>query len=157
MRNTVTKKGGSFNKVFADVDGLFNDGGNIIGALPLVGVSAGDGYRVLIKGPKHLQRKFCDLTPTATENGAYLCGESSFALVAGNNNVNFTNVPLLVGDLTPQDGLLNAFDIAQMKLNLLVNTGQALAIADVNYDGAVNSTDFSLLIQSMQLKYDEEQ
>lgn len=157
VRVTVAKTDGSFSQVFSKVQITPTDVGVWSGTVALTSVPAGTGYRILVKGPKHLQRKFCDLVPVPTENGAYICGTNTVTLVAGTNEADFTKVPLLVGDLPPQDGLLNAFDAAQMRVNLLTVGQSAIDAADLNYDGVVNSTDYSLLIQSMQLKYDEEQ
>lgn len=100
---------------------------------------AGQIYWVTVKGEKHLQRFFGNLT----------LGED-YTLEA-------TGKPLIPGDIPPQDGVANNNDI-----NLIFSAiGQAnqkikeFNLADLNYDGVINSLDSSLFIQALQIKYDE--
>ncbi len=158
VRIKVVTTAGQEIKVFNGVD-LNAAGTNIFtGEAGLVGVAPGNNYRILIKGPKHLQKKFCHLAPDVNDGSTYNCsGTTAITLNAGANPSDYSNIPLLVGDLPPQDGVLNAKDAATMRKCLQQSSQECIDAADLNYDGVVNATDFSLLLQSMQLKYDEEQ
>ncbi len=136
----VTIKGSplSQTKVFndvvltADTYGIFN------GSLTLTDVPAGNNYTLGIKGPQHLQRSFTDVN-----------------LQLGKNTLNLSNTLLFVGDFPLQDGVLNQQDVQFLKSRVPVQ--QENQAADVNCDGTVNANDYSLLIESMQIKYDDEE
>lgn len=157
VRVTVAKADASFLQVFNDVEVTASIDGIWSAALPLTGVTQGSGYYIRVKGPKHVQQRYCHLVPAVAAVGAaYVCGTSTITLNAGVNTADFTAVSLLVGDLPPQDSVLNSRDTADMRLYQLKTDQPALDAADVNYDTVVNSVDYSLLIQSMQVKYDED-
>ncbi len=117
---------------------------------------AGDGYKVLVKGPKHLQKRICDATPTETYGGTYRCGEEGrISLQGGNNALDFSRIVQLVGDLPQQDGIVDAYDIALIRTNLGSTDANTVTSADLNYDGVVDTQDYSLLIAALSIKYDE--
>lgn len=128
---------------------------------------AGAGYRVYVKGPKHLRRELCSTNGADSNNkqnpDIYRCkvGES-LNLSLGNNDLDFSKVIIFAGDLKvngTQDGIINAADIAYMyNLPLFGNSAtptDVQAIADLNLDGRVDANDIALLISSMGVRYDD--
>ncbi|MCR4326149.1 MAG: dockerin type I domain-containing protein [Candidatus Roizmanbacteria bacterium] len=136
----VTIKGSSLSqpKVLNDIVVTANNQGIYTGSFSLTDIQAGNNYTMAIKGPQHLQRVF---------TGA------NFQL--GENTANLTTTPLFVGDFPLQDGVLNQQDVQFLKSRVL--SSQENQAADVNCDGVVNGNDYSLLIESMKIKYDDEQ
>lgn len=117
---------------------------------------AGAGYKVLVKGPKHIQKRICVSNPTETYGGTYRCSDQGFiALQNGQNNLDFSKILQLVGDLPNQDGVIDSYDIAYLRTNLGSSDPQVLSIADLNLDGIVDTQDYALLIASLTIKYDE--
>lgn len=120
-------------------------------------VPAGNNYRIIVKGPKHVAKRYCENNPTVSAvEGSYTCAGKSINLVDGQNSLDFSALPLLAGDLPPQDKVLNAFDAARL-IGCLGKTEAECAGSDLNYDGTINATDNSILYASMKLKYDDEQ
>lgn len=118
-------------------------------------------YRIYIKGPKHLQKKICDNVPSETASGTYRCSVGQISLHDGENNFDFSKIILLVGDIpeqgtTGQNGVVDAFDVSFVRNNLGSKDEKVLAVADLNLDGIVDSQDFSLILASLSIKYDEE-
>jgi hypothetical protein len=132
---------------------------------------AGAGYRVYVKGAKHLQRELCTTSGSDSNNqqnpDVYRCkaGES-LTLAQGNNELDFSKVIIFSGDLkigSGQDGIIKATDIAYI-LNILGTVGSdndrstdpsVLAIADLNLDGKVTIADFALMVSSLGVRYDD--
>lgn len=119
------------------------------------GLPAGSGYSILIKGPRHLQRKICNLSPSESVLGLYQCRGEGLTLNAGIDELNFTGITLLAGDLD-QNGVANAADIARILTNLGSTDSNILRVADVNLDGVINTQDFSLVVDALSVKVDEE-
>lgn len=123
-------------------------------------VPTGSTYIVYIKGPKHLQKKMCDSISTETTPGTYRCSTGKIALNTGTNNLNFSGIRQLVGDLPEQgtegqNGIVDSFDLSFIRQNLGSKETNVLAIGDLNYDGIIDSQDFSLVIASLNVKVDE--
>ncbi len=153
----VTLSGGGLNSDIAktadftsDSNGLFS-GSVIFENVPLRG-----GYKVLIKGPMHVQKKVCKSTPTETSGGFYTCATGQITLTSGINNLDFSGIEFLVGDIPEQDGVVDSYDISFIRQNLGSKEAKILAKGDVNLDGIVDSQDYSLLIASLSVKTDEE-
>lgn len=118
---------------------------------------AGGGYKVTVKGPQHLQKKICVMTPVETSMGTYRCGDQgSITFVDGDNNLDYSQILLLTGDLPEQDGVVDAYDISYLRQSLLSSDPRAVSIADLNKDGIVDTQDYSLLIAALSVKYDDE-
>ena len=66
-------------------------------------VTSGSNYYLLVKGPKHLQVRFCQNSGQARP-----CTKGNITLNNGENILDFTGYPLPGGDLPPQDGVVNA-------------------------------------------------
>ncbi|OGK21534.1 hypothetical protein A3C23_04830 [Candidatus Roizmanbacteria bacterium RIFCSPHIGHO2_02_FULL_37_13b] len=120
------------------------------------GVPAGSGYKVLCKGPKHLQKKICDAKPIETYPGTYSCDHGQITLKSGENNFDFSGIYMLVGDLPPQNGLVNAYDLSLI-INLLDRSdAESVRVADLNLDNNVGAMDQSLVISALSHKLDEQ-
>lgn len=122
-------------------------------------VPAAGGYRILIKGLKHLQRKVCDPSPTEAIPATYSCGDGAITLVAGSNSFDFTSIVLVGGDLPlsgGQSGIVDSEDLAFIHQNLGSKDAGVLAVGDLNLDGIVDSQDFSLVIAGLSVKSDEQ-
>lgn len=119
----------------------------------------GETYKILIKGGKHLQKKVCDKTPTELRPAIYSCGDGNMALVTGENNLDFTGIRLIAGDLPldgDQDGLVDSEDLTFIRQNLGSKDDDVLEVADLNLDDIVDSQDFSLVIAGLSVKTDEQ-
>jgi hypothetical protein len=111
-------------------------------------------YKILVKGPQHIQKKICDALPTETSAGTYKCSDGNISLVVGDNNLNFSGIVLLSGDLD-QNGIVDSVDFGLVKNNLGKTDATALAKADINRDGRVDTQDYSLIISALSIKSDE--
>lgn len=119
----------------------------------------GDGYMLYVKGPKHLQKKVCDNAATEGSGGTYHCGDGKINLKAGDNALDFSKILMLVGDLPEngtQNGIIDSYDTSYVRQHLQSTKTDELAIGDVNYDGVIDGQDFSLVLASLSIKYDEE-
>lgn len=113
-------------------------------------------YTAYVKGPFHIQKKVCVATPTETAGGTYKCANGSITLSAGDNNLDFSGIVMLAGDLPVQDGTVNAYDTSLVRNNLGKSDEDAVSKADVNRDGKVDTQDYSLIISALSVKNDEE-
>jgi len=120
--------------------------------------AAGSGYTIYIKGPKHIQKKICDASPTeaAGAEGSYRCSAGSLTIADGEQTFNFSKIMLLAGDLPVQDGVVNSYDISLVRNNLGKTDADVLAKADINLDGRINTQDYSLIIFTLSMRTDEE-
>ena len=117
---------------------------------------AGTGYTLYVKGPRHLQKKICVNTPTETAIGTYRCSNGIIILSATENTFDLSKIMLLVGDLPKQDGVVDSYDTSYIRQSLGSILIKDLDTADVNRDGIVDTQDMSLVIQALNVKYDEE-
>lgn len=122
-------------------------------------VPPGGTYKVFIKGPKHLQKQICDASPTESAGGTYHCGEGKIIIAAGDNTFDFSKILMMVGDLPEkgvQNGIIDAYDTSYVRQHLQSTKTDELKIGDLNFDGIIDSQDFSLMLASLSIKYDEE-
>lgn len=136
------------------------------GTVPLGQMEPSTAYSILVKGPKHIQRKFCTTNPTEDAEGGYpyrCLGAGTIQLAAGTNTLDFSGVLLQAGDLpgsNGQDGVVNAHDVS-LVLNMIRNglsTDPAdLAVADMDLNGVVNAKDRSYIIETLEEKYGDEE
>lgn len=120
---------------------------------------AAGSYRLLVKGPKHIQKKICHPNPTEPPGGpgTYTCGDTAQINISnGVNNLDLSGIYLLVGDLPNQDGVVNSYDLALVRNNLGKTDAEALRLADLNLDGRVNTQDYSLIMAALAIRADEE-
>lgn len=117
----------------------------------------GRDFYLLVKGPKHMQKKICEFTPKETSPGTYRCNLGALTLNDGANaTVDMSGMILLVGDLPDQDGIVDSYDIALVRQNLGKNNVEALVSSDMNLDGRVDTQDYSLMISALSVRRDEE-
>ena len=123
-------------------------------------VIAGQNYYLLVKGPKHIQKKICDNTPSETTAGSYRCQEGQrIILSAGQNNLDFSKIYLLGGDLPVnglQDGVIDSLDTSYIRNNLGKTDSDVISVADINLDGRIDTQDWSTVIYALSVKTDEE-
>jgi len=113
-------------------------------------IDPGSNYKILIKGPLHLQKKYCDNTPTEGSIGTYRCSEEQVVLNKGMNYLDYTGVVQLAGDVD-QNGVINSIDISKIRDNI----GQYDATVDLNSDGIVNAIDDALIIYTLTNRSDK--
>lgn len=113
-------------------------------------------YYLLVKGPRHIQKKICETAPSESKPGTYHCNAGTIALKAGENTFDFSQVTLLVGDLPMQDGVVDSYDFSYIRQTLGSRDTDQLRVADLNRDGIIDTQDISLVLQSLAVKYDEE-
>jgi hypothetical protein len=122
-------------------------------------VTPGNNYYLLVKGPKHIQKRICTNSPSETSPGSYRCFSGQIQLQSGVNNLDFSKVYLLAGDMPVsggQDGVVDSLDTSYIRNNLGKTDSGVLAIADLNLDGKVDTQDWSLVIAALSVRADEE-
>ncbi len=153
VKIAVVSDNGNQQSIVADFTS--SDNGLWYGKVNLfVDLSGNPSFKVLVKGPKHLQKRICDLQPQEIAAGYYQCNQGKIKLHNGSNQLNFSQIYLLAGDLPEQDGVVNAADVSLIRnsLGLTVNTDHP---ADVNLDGKIDTQDYSLVIQTLMVRFDE--
>lgn len=139
----------------ADVDNFTaNDNGIWSGEATFTGVLPAHRYTLLVKGAYHIQKKVCVEKPDETSPGTYHCIKGNISLTA-NNEIDLSGILLMTGDLPVQDGVVNAYDTSLIRNNLGKSDDAAVAKADVNRDGIVDTQDWSLVIASLSIRSDE--
>ena len=109
---------------------------------------------IYIKGPQHLQKKICDASPTEQNPGLYRCEVAKIELTEGENNFDFSNITLFVGDIN-QDGVLDSVDLGLILNNLGKKDVESLKKYDLNRNGVINTQDYSLILYALSIKSDE--
>src|SRR3989344_4468191 len=118
---------------------------------------AGPGYTIILKGEKHVARKFCKQTGQIEP----CVGNESITLPSGTltSVFDFSGLPLDPGDLPPQDGKADMadFDIIKSLLTKPCSalTAQEKATADLNYNGCIDIADVFLMRKTLETRYDE--
>lgn len=117
----------------------------------------GKGFKLFVKGPKHIQKRICANTPSESFPGTYNCENGQIELVGGMgiNDLDFSGIYMLVGDLPQQDGIVNSYDISLVRNNIGSSDRAVLALADLNLDGIVDTQDYSLVIAALSVRSDE--
>lgn len=148
---------GALDKSFTDINVIAGSAGIYSGGVTLNGVTAGSGYKIFIKGPKHLAKKFC------SDNQDSRCpGEGNITLVAGENNFDFSKEVLEAGDVPDpnnggrQNGVVNSVDYSLIQNRMGKGSPADLAVADLNFDDAVNSSDVVLARNTLETKYEDD-
>jgi len=150
--NTDYKTG----KLTADNDGTWT------GSVAFSNIPTGPGtkYTIFVKAGKHIQKRICSFAPSGSKGGTYNCSDSAIPLSKGVNNLDFSGILLLVGDLPSssgvQNGVIDSYDISYVLNHLGSQEEDQLAIGDLNFDGVIDTQDRSLIIQSLNIKYDDE-
>jgi hypothetical protein len=158
MSVVVKLAGGSLNSPqVASPKVLIADGNGTFKGTVGFNATAGSGHHLLIKGPRHLQKRVCASNPTESAPGSYHCTGGAITLALGGNPLNLSGIRLLVGDLpiTTQDGVVDSKDAVYIRNNLGKTDADIRAAADLNQDGIVDSQDYSLVVASLH-QVDEE-
>ena len=150
----IAKRG--FHKVFDNVPITFDNQGRGQVHLIAQGVVPGGNYAIIVKGPKHLARKFCVNNPEARCSAG-----GQLTLRQGTNSFDFSNLPLLAGDIPnangQQDGVVDSQDFSLLIASLQANAAADLRHrADLNFDGINNGADIQLFLNTMSKKYDDD-
>ncbi len=124
------------------------------GQVNFTNVNTARKLRIFIKGPKHLQKRICSLTPQETYLGSYSCSDG-FQVNHDEVILDAKGIVLLAGDID-QDGIISAYDTAYVRNNLGKKDKDVLSKADFNLDGIVDTQDYSLLIAALSVKSDEQ-
>jgi len=153
----IVKKEGMLVKSFTDVSVSADEDGLYSGSATLTDVPAGDGYAILVKGPKHLAKKFCVNRPTAR-----CVGNGSITLTTGVNTYDFSTQDLPAGDLPnpannmQQDGVVNSVDYSLWHSRIYREDTDSLVVADLDFNGIVNSADWGLMRITLETRYEED-
>lgn len=139
--------GGPITPVEQTAEFKANEKGIWNGTLVYSGVQPGSCNKIFCKGPKQMQKRVCNNVPTETFPGSYNpnCDKERIILTNGENNLDFTGIYMLVGDLPAQDGIANSADMARVIKFFDQSTPEAIKAADLNGDGAVNAYDYSYM------------
>jgi hypothetical protein len=146
--------------------------------VPFRQLNATDTYKVYIKGPKHLQKKVCDNNPTEARDGGYVCSDGNITIDATTEELDFTGIYLLAGDLpygggnaydtesdgmtaAGQDRIVDSVDITFLRAALKRSQEerkelQLNKIGDLSLDAIVDAQDYQLAIYSLGFKYDDQ-
>ena len=143
----VVKGNGMVNR-YEEVAVEFDEQAIGTGNLELVGVEPGDGYAILIKGPVHLARRYCE--DDQTEH-CWL-GEEDITLDAGGNSFDWTGLRLEPGDID-QNGVVNSADFTTLKQAFMI---QGDIPEDINFNGIVNGQDVTFFLGTLSTKYEDE-
>jgi len=135
----------------ADGSGLWN------GVMEIKDVPISQKFAILIKGPKHLSRKICEASPRENVPGTYKCESGGdIELKAGGNNLDFSQLVVLAGDIPTQNQVVDSADIIFIRQNFGNTSPSALSRGDLNLDGIIDTQDYSLVMAALGFKYDEE-
>ncbi|MBU2591999.1 hypothetical protein KKD61_00890, partial [Patescibacteria group bacterium] len=130
----VAVRSGGYWEVFDNVVISFDQNAVGSGSVEVQKAVRGAKYAVLIKGPIHLAKRFCQ------DNQAGHCwlGEENISLVEGDNNFNWVGAELEPGDLNI-DGVVDSIDFSLLK-SAIGKQGSGVW-EDVNYNGRVDTQD----------------
>lgn len=122
-----------------------NPDGTFSGRIAFPDFRDGTNFSLMIKVDKYLLRRICDAAPTEQNPSGYTCTDPNLTIRQGQNTFDFSGVSLLPGDLGLIDGLLNSYDLSIVKNNMSQNSNESIALADLNYDGIVDTKDFEII------------
>lgn len=125
------------------------------GELSAQNVPIDNKFFILLKGPKHLMKKICDNEPVESVEGNYNCTEAKITLKSGAQDMNFSKVIILAGDIPVQDGIIDSVDAVYIRNNFGISNSAVVTRGDLNYDGIVHAQDMVLLLKALEFKYDE--
>ncbi|MFO0704105.1 MAG: hypothetical protein U0525_05285 [Patescibacteria group bacterium] len=120
-------------------------------------VPEGGAYKILVKGPKHLTKRFCS---TNVSGGySYFCGANAgnITLQKGTTSYDFSGALLIAGDLPngSQDGVVDSSDLAFVRDNLGIKDPIYLKVGDTNLDGIIDTQDYTMIVENLINNEDE--
>jgi hypothetical protein len=151
MNIKVKIAGGSLTTPLEKTISITSDNNSIWSGTLGVNINPGNNYSIFIKGPKHLAKKICVNNPTETDLGTYNCSTGAISLQNGNNTLDFSKIILLAGDIGTQDGLINQDDLSSMRTLIGKKDTASVQKADVNFDGIVDTQDWSLIMATLKI------
>lgn len=157
MKVSVVPPNGSKFETSEVADFVAHESGVWSGSVKIPPLTAygGKGFKLFVKGPKHIQKRICIDTPQESFPGTYHCENGQIELQPGTNDLDFSGIYLLVGDLPQQDGVVNSYDVSLVRNNIGSKEPAILALADLNLDGIVDTQDYSLVIAALSVRSDE--
>lgn len=131
-----------YSKVIDDVEFAYQQDKTFRGAVPLDATfDYAKPYAIFVKPVNYLGKLFC----SETVSGA-ACTSPQFILSSSGSAVNLGATMILAGDIKPGDGKVDAGDMSR----IIAGLGKAGdGTADLNGDGVVDSTDYSLAFYSL--------
>jgi hypothetical protein len=121
-------------------------------------ITPGSSYYFLVKGPKHLQVRYCQASGQTRP-----CTEGNINLVAGNNNLDFTGYALPAGDLpivttNGQDGVVDARDAVFLNNCFRddPDSEDCISRADLDLDGKLGGADVGLMNNTIITRWEDE-
>ncbi|MCD6225835.1 hypothetical protein J7J95_02010 [bacterium] len=147
-------KGGE-KKVFPNVVVKSDEKGVLTGELTLKEVVPGEGYTVVIKGPRHLAGRFC------VDGQTQRCSsEGKITISSGENRYDFSGYSLLPGDIPDetgkQDGVVDVKDFYRLKRALTSSDEKLKENSDLDFNGVVSGRDVVLFLQTLAERYYDE-
>ncbi|MEI6327458.1 MAG: glycine-rich domain-containing protein [Candidatus Roizmanbacteria bacterium] len=128
-------------------------------------IKPGKGYKLVVKGSKHLAKRICEPEPNKSKSkpdNAYVCSKDNMGIFDFRNGLNgpydFTKVYLPAGDLfiTRQDGVIDSTDLTYIRKNLGTQDPELLRIGDLNMDGQIDTQDYLMTISNVVNNLDED-
>lgn len=158
----TVKKGASTVAVAATSVNFTVDPAGIWTGSLTANMGSGTDYMILVKGPMHIQKKVCVVSPSETIGGTYSCAGGAITITSGTtNDLDFSKILFMAGDLplsqtNGQDSVADAIDIGYIVNNLGKNDASISAVADLNRNAGVDMTDFGLIKYALSVASDEE-
>lgn len=125
-------------------------------------ITGGNNYYLLIKGPKHLQTRYCS---ASGQNRPCEITLANIPFIEGEtvNTLDFTGYPLLPGDLPTQNGVVDSRDgtilrnCAQEYLDAADKTKvTCVAQTDLNFDGLTSGLDQNIMNDTIYTRWDDQ-
>lgn len=101
-------------------------------------------YALFVKPEKYLGKIFC-----TNELSGIDCKTPQFLFKQDNNIIDLTNTTFMAGDLPPQDGKVDSYDLTKI-INNLGKIGASYTNTDINQDFVTNAVDYTLALWSLK-------
>jgi hypothetical protein len=129
--------------------------GTYIGDKVFEGIDISKKYSLAVKGAKHLNKVVCQNNPSESFPGGYQCSASNIQFVTGDNDIDFSGIYLLAGDIPQQNGIVDSVDISFIRQNFGNTSPDNLRRGDLNFDGIIDTQDYVLIMTALAFKFDE--
>ncbi len=139
----------NYLKTFNGVPVVFDDQAIGRGSVVVPDLISGGKYLVLIKGPVHLARRFCENNQT----GHCWLGEENITLHSGENYFNWTGAELEPGDING-DGVVDSIDFSQLK-SAIGRQGPGIQ-QDLNFNKRVDTQDLVFFLDTLSNRYEDQ-
>jgi mRNA-degrading endonuclease toxin of MazEF toxin-antitoxin module len=129
--------------------------GTYIGNKVFEGIDISKKYSLAVKGAKHLNKVVCQNNPSESFPGGYQCSASNIQFGTGDNDIDFSGIYLLAGDIPQQNGIVDSVDISFIRQNFGNTSPDNLRRGDLNFDGIIDTQDYVLIMTALAFKFDE--